>query len=263
MILAPPRTLIADAAYTTEQVSASQAATGDLGGLLIHCISVASGTGGLTLSVEVESPAGSGQWVVLLQPQNPTIEVSSYVTPVFWGIPHLASLKAVQVLPIGLGDVWRVRVLVADASSYTYSVEWAPVTAPFADYDTGAGVVRVPIQGLVLPGAGGPVPVSSSNPVPIAVVGLPYTDRSLAITLGGTAEPLMAANAVREAVIVVNPMENMETIWINPFGGTAAVSGLGSIPIFAGGSWEPYRAPRGAISVLAPTSGTNITAGEA
>jgi len=92
--------------------------------------------------------------------------------------------------------------------------------------------------------------------------GVAYTDRSLAVTEGGTAQQLMAANPTRRAVFVANTLHNTETIWINFLGGSAAVQGQGSIPIFPGGSWEPFKPPLGAISVLAPTTGTKVTAGE-
>ncbi len=96
-----------------------------------------------------------------------------------------------------------------------------------------------------------------------AASGAAYTDRSLAVTTGGTAQQLMAANAARKTYYVVNPMDIMETIWINDLGGTAAVGGLGSVPVFPGGWWSPVPAPLGAVSVLAPTTGKNVTAGEA
>lgn len=92
--------------------------------------------------------------------------------------------------------------------------------------------------------------------------GRAYTDRSLAVTTGGTAQQLMAANASRKTLAVANPMHQTETIWLSPVG-TAAVNGQGSFPVFPGGMWEPVVAPTGAISVLAPTTGTRVTAWEA
>lgn len=108
---------------------------------------------------------------------------------------------------------------------------------------------------------------SEDDPVNVVVTtlvpatGVAYTDRSLAVAVGGTAEPLMAANAARKVLGVANPMENMEIVWVSAVT-TAAVQGLGSIPIFPGGMWEPEVPPLGAISVLAPTTGTNVSAWE-
>jgi hypothetical protein len=98
---------------------------------------------------------------------------------------------------------------------------------------------------------------------PVTIAGQTYVDRSLAVTTGGVAQQLMAAQATRKLVSVVNTIHNAEIIWVNSVGGAAAVEGLGSIPIVPGGNWEPVVPPLGAISVLAPTTGTKITAWEA
>lgn len=92
--------------------------------------------------------------------------------------------------------------------------------------------------------------------------GAAYTDRSLAVTTGGTAQQLMAANASRKALYVHNTGHNAEIIWASD-GGTAAVQGLRSVAIAPYGYWSPKPAPLGAISILAPTTGTKVTAGEA
>lgn len=113
-----------------------------------------------------------------------------------------------------------------------------------------------------------PVSMSAAGNPKVAVVentaalGKSYTNRSLAITTGGTAQQLMAANSSRTVVGVANPMHQDEIIWVSAVG-TAAVRGQGSFPLFPGGMWAPPVPPTGAISVLAPTTGTRVTAWEA
>lgn len=96
----------------------------------------------------------------------------------------------------------------------------------------------------------------------LPATGRSITDRSLAVAAGGIAEQLMAANSNRTALAVANPMHQSEILWVSPVG-TAAVNGQGSFPIFPGGMWEPFVPPTGAISVLAPTTGTRVSAWEA
>ena len=263
MIVASQRNLLPSAARTAETFSASQSATGELGGLLIHRVTVASGTGGLQLIVQAESPAGSGNWVDMLRGQNPIVDAMDVLTPMMWGAAWALELKAAQILPIGLGDVWRVRVTHGDATSYTYSVEFLPFAEPFLDYDTGAGVLRVPISGIALPASGGPVAGgTTSNPIVVSgPAAKARTNRSGTITLGGTAQQLAAADTNRKFMQITNP--GTAELWVN-VGGTAAANTNGSEQIRPGGYWwmDPVQCASDAISIVGAMTGQHFTAWE-
>ncbi len=122
-----------------------------------------------------------------------------------------------------------------------------------------------PVMMLGIDGNGLPQPVlvgtdGSQSPPSNPGAGA-LTDRSGAITSGGTAQQVAAANASRRYFLFQN---NSDTdCWIN-FGVTAVAS-QPSIKIVAGGSYEnpPHFCPTGLISVIGGTTGKTFTAEEA
>jgi hypothetical protein len=108
--------------------------------------------------------------------------------------------------------------------------------------------------------------ISSTNPFPTSnadgtVIGAAPlgagTDRSGAITLGGTAQTLAAANTARVGLEIQN-IDPAEEMWVNENGGTAAANTQGSNFIAARGSVTV--STNRAISVVAATTGHKWTA---
>lgn len=88
------------------------------------------------------------------------------------------------------------------------------------------------------------------------------TDRSAAITTGGTAQNLFAVNASRKAFYVFNP-DAAEIAWCS-FTTTAAANGQGSFPVYAqGGFGMEQNAPTQALSCIAATTNHKLTAWDA
>lgn len=85
-----------------------------------------------------------------------------------------------------------------------------------------------------------------------------YTDRSLSVTLGGTAQNIVASNTARRSLLVQNPSSEIESIFVNPTG--AATSAGDSIELAPGGSIT--LATTQAISVLAATTSHKVIAKE-
>jgi hypothetical protein len=87
------------------------------------------------------------------------------------------------------------------------------------------------------------------------------TDRSGTITLGGTAQTLMIANASRKGWLVQN--NSAGTLWINEIGGTA-VQAQPSISITAGSLYTSPTpgASNAAISIVGATTSQAYTARE-
>jgi len=86
----------------------------------------------------------------------------------------------------------------------------------------------------------------------------PYTDApSSTITLGGTAQTILAANTARTGVTFYNVSDTK--MWLNNTG--LATAGAGSFPIEAGGSYvTDYGAKDSqAISILCATTGKAYT----
>lgn len=86
------------------------------------------------------------------------------------------------------------------------------------------------------------------------------TDRSGAITTGGTAQNAAAANTGRQYLLIQNL--SSEVMWVNAWGGTAAASTAGSIRLAADGGyaeWYGDRIPTGTVSVVAATTGSKFT----
>lgn len=87
------------------------------------------------------------------------------------------------------------------------------------------------------------------------------TDRSVAVTLGGTAQNAASANAVRKFLMIANP-HTADDIYFS-LTGTAAVNGTGSTRLVAGqGVVFDTRVPNGAVSVLSATTGRKVTVHE-
>lgn len=86
--------------------------------------------------------------------------------------------------------------------------------------------------------------------------------RDAAITTGGTAQVLMAANPDRRAIFVWNP-DASEALWCS-FSGTAAANGQGSFLISPGAVPLSIQqnAPTQALSCIAATTAHKITAWE-
>jgi hypothetical protein len=87
------------------------------------------------------------------------------------------------------------------------------------------------------------------------------TDRSGTITLGGTAQPLMAANPNRKGYLIQN--NSAGVLWFNELG-VAAVLAAPSISIAAGALYQSPSpgASALAISIIGATTGQAFTARE-
>ena len=84
------------------------------------------------------------------------------------------------------------------------------------------------------------------------------TDRSGAITAGGTAQQLAAANASRRALTGQNISSG--DLWINETGDPAAADTAGSYKIAAGATFEISTSL--AVSIIGSTTGQKFTATE-
>lgn len=82
------------------------------------------------------------------------------------------------------------------------------------------------------------------------------TDRSGTITLGGTSQQLVAANASRKRLLLQNDYSETTDLWIN-FGATAASTGGDSIELVPGGTYDTGGGPcwRGAIQIIGSNTG--------
>lgn len=90
--------------------------------------------------------------------------------------------------------------------------------------------------------------------------GLAFTDRSGAITAGGTAQwAVVSPNLNRRYFVFQNHSDT--DMWINE--DTVAVAGQPSIKVAAGGYYEPLVPPLGKISVICATTGKQFTCKEA
>ena len=117
------------------------------------------------------------------------------------------------------------------------------------------------------PDASGNVPVVGT--VTVAPATGTYTSKNTSMTLGGSAQTLVAANTARKNVYIQNPctatgegIAAVESIYIS-FTGSAGVNNGTSIEILACGSYETDGVvSTQAISVNAATTGHKIVAGE-
>lgn len=109
--------------------------------------------------------------------------------------------------------------------------------------------------------------VSDTNPLPVKTVSadgaagspLPVgTSRSGAITTGGTAQVLAAANTARRGLEGQNI--SGADLWVNEVGGTAAADTAGSNVVGAGATFSIRT--QNAISIVGATTGQKFTAVE-
>lgn len=89
------------------------------------------------------------------------------------------------------------------------------------------------------------------------------TDKSLTITLGGTAQQAIAANTSRHYLFIQNPSGSGGALWFSTTG--TAVQASPSIELLPGASYEnpPHLCPTGAVSVIHPTTSAKISIREA
>lgn len=112
-----------------------------------------------------------------------------------------------------------------------------------------------------LTGAETPIIGTAAGEVAITSLPVALTDRSGTITLGGTAQALMAANASRKGFVVYN--NSAGSLWINELGATAVLA-QPAIEVKTATSYTP---PEGgvspaAISIIGATTAQAFTARE-
>ncbi len=81
-------------------------------------------------------------------------------------------------------------------------------------------------------------------------------DASGTVTTGGISQTALAAGTGRSYLLIQNPADASEALWIN-FTDAAAVSGQSSISLAAGGAlvFENEFCPNNAVNVTATTTG--------
>jgi hypothetical protein len=138
-------------------------------------------------------------------------------------------------------------------------------------YNTINGYGTTPSSGIynstpptVLDGQTAPLQTDNDGSLRVIIVETlsgTLTDKSGTITLGGTAQVLMAANLSRKGWLVQN--NSAGTLWINEIGGTA-VQTQPSISIAAGSLYTSPTpgASNAAISIIGATTGQAFTARE-
>lgn len=115
-------TLLASAARTTNQVTAVQTNYNARGVIVVLNVTVASGTGGLTIIVPGTNLGFA--WGALLLSATTSIHATGTSTYIVY--PGSATTPNIaQISSVPLPRYWYVEVLVGDASSYTYSVDYA------------------------------------------------------------------------------------------------------------------------------------------
>lgn len=118
-------TVLAQAARTAATQSATWANINSRGGFLILGVTAASGTGGLTVTLQMQDPV-TGAWISLHANPTAVIATGEFVYEIGPGI-GAASGGVTQRTSGQLGQTLRVNVAVGDASSYTYSVVFVGV----------------------------------------------------------------------------------------------------------------------------------------
>jgi hypothetical protein len=138
----------------------------------------------------------------------------------------------------------------------------APTTAPTSTSIIG-GVYNLTPPTVT---SGQAVPLQTDNDGSLRVILVEtlsgtLTDKSGTITLGGTAQQLMAANTARKGWLVQN--NSAGTLWINEIGGTA-VQAQPSLSITAGSLYTSPTpgASNAAISIVGATTSQAFTARE-
>lgn len=64
----------------------------------------------------------------------------------------------------------------------------------------------------------------------------------------GSSQQLLAANASRKALTIINPVANTTDWTIDPLGGTAAVGTMPGFVLRPGDSWSPVKVPTNKIT---------------
>ena len=119
-------TLLASAARTTNATSATQTNHNARGVLITLSVTVASGTGGLTLRIYAVDPVTGSLSVLNAAPTAITAAgLSNYV--VYPGVAVGATLSAAQAVSVPLPRSWAIGVTHGDASSYTYSIAFSTI----------------------------------------------------------------------------------------------------------------------------------------
>lgn len=92
--------------------------------------------------------------------------------------------------------------------------------------------------------------------IDLNTVGGPITDRSSIVITGGSSQQLAAESFIRRYLLVQNPSDQNESLFIN-FGAAASATAYNSIELLPGGSYEragPSFMPTGAVNVTAATT---------
>lgn len=112
--------LLASAARTAALASATQTNYNARGVKVILDITVASGTGGLTIYIFEHDPV-TDKGVFILQGASVTA-TGTYMYELYPGASAAATGKVNTRVSATLGRTWHVYVSVGDGSSYTYSI---------------------------------------------------------------------------------------------------------------------------------------------
>lgn len=100
--------------------------------------------------------------------------------------------------------------------------------------------------------------------IDLSAVGGPLADRSNAVVTGGTSQMIMAENYIRRYLLVQNPADQAESLFID-LGMAASATAHTSIEILPGGSYEraaPGFIPTGSVHATAATTNHPFTAKE-
>ena len=118
------------------------------------------------------------------------------------------------------------------------------------------------VSGTPFDGSGVPVSSPPGNPLITTAPGVAFTDRSGTITVGGTAQVLMAANTNRKGFRIQN--QSSGDLWVNDMGAAAAIS-QPSLQIKPVGylASETWGCSLTAISIIGATTGQSFHASEA
>jgi hypothetical protein len=104
--------------------------------------------------------------------------------------------------------------------------------------------------------SGQSVPVTAAVPLPVdvksivaptAALGITPTDRTIAST-SGSSQTLMAANAARHSLTIMNP--GNANCGISPTGGTAVIGGAGTLTLAPLGAYTPRMPTLSAVTVI-------------
>jgi hypothetical protein len=95
-----------------------------------------------------------------------------------------------------------------------------------------------------------------TNPVSQVSTSGSGTGAQFELTWTGLATQMVASNASRKSLEVINP--GTQVLWVSPVG-VAAPGAPGSLPVYPGGSWSPPLPYTSAISVYGAAAGQPAT----